>query len=113
MAQGPRPAKVREWTQRLARYAASGQTVTEFCKTEQVSPPSFYHWKKVLGDRDNAEPAPRPAFQKVRVVESRSPAVGLSVRLPNDVEIVVGSDVQLAELTLDKVIATCARSFGG
>ncbi len=97
----------------MARYAASGQTVTEFCKAEQVSQPSFYHWKKKLGDRGTSQRTGQPAFQKVRVVEGQVSPMGLSIRLPNNVEIVVGPDLRLVELALDKMVATYETGLGG
>ncbi len=50
MSQGPRPAKVQEWSARLGRFAASGQTIKEFCLSEQVSQPTFYHWRRILAE---------------------------------------------------------------
>lgn len=41
-------AKRRLWRKRLARFARSGKTVAAFCSTEQVSVPTFYHWKRML-----------------------------------------------------------------
>jgi transposase len=38
------------WAERLARYHASGQTVTAFCAAEGVSAPSFYSWKRKLAE---------------------------------------------------------------
>ena len=34
------------WSKRLVRFAQSQMTITQFCKSEGVSPASFYHWKK-------------------------------------------------------------------
>jgi hypothetical protein len=34
------------WRQRLARFRGSNLTVTEFCRRERVSQPSFYQWRK-------------------------------------------------------------------
>jgi len=40
--------KRRLWRERLARFARSGKKVAAFCSAEQVSVPTFYHWKRRL-----------------------------------------------------------------
>jgi len=42
MSRGSAPSKVAEWSDRLERFASSGQSVTQFCVTEDVSQPSFF-----------------------------------------------------------------------
>lgn len=37
------------WRAVLARFASSGQTVTAFCRSEAISPASFYRWRSLLG----------------------------------------------------------------
>jgi transposase-like protein len=41
-------AKSIEWSKRLDRFQISGMTLSRFCKHENVSPHSFYYWKKQL-----------------------------------------------------------------
>ena len=36
------------WQERLRRFDRSQMTVTQFCRSEGVSQPSFYQWKKKL-----------------------------------------------------------------
>jgi hypothetical protein len=36
------------WQERLRRFDRSQMTVTQFCRNEGVSQPSFYQWKKKL-----------------------------------------------------------------
>jgi len=43
-----RSTKIREWSTRLDRYRRSGTTLTQFCRDEQVSVPSFYYWRDRL-----------------------------------------------------------------
>jgi putative transposase len=38
-----------EWRLRLARFAASGLPVRQFCDAEAVSNATFYSWQKKLG----------------------------------------------------------------
>ena len=53
MSRGSDPAKVKQWTQRFERFGKSGQSVTQFCKAEGISTPSFYHWRQKLGRTAN------------------------------------------------------------
>ena len=59
---GPKPEKLAEWTHRFERFARSNQTVSAFCQDEEVSEPSFYHWKSRFRNL-----APPENFQPVHV----------------------------------------------
>lgn len=37
-----------QWRARMTRYSGSGLTVADFCRLEEVSPASFYQWRKKL-----------------------------------------------------------------
>lgn len=47
------------WRERLARHAASGQSVIAFCRSEAVAEGTFYAWRTRLLGRD-ADAAPTP-----------------------------------------------------
>lgn len=49
---------VEGWRALLAQYAASGQTVTAFCRSESISSASFYRWRSLLGATADAGEAP-------------------------------------------------------
>lgn len=53
--------KAIEWANRLTRFEASGQFVTEFCQAEGVSVPNFYRWRKIL-DEVNIAPMQKSEF---------------------------------------------------
>jgi transposase-like protein len=58
------PAKEALWRKTLKRFSASGLSVREFCKREQVTESAFYAWRRTIGERDgagNSEPAFVPA----------------------------------------------------
>ncbi len=48
MSEQTRSRKVQEWSERLLRFSKSEQTVVQFCRSEGVSQPSFYAWRKKL-----------------------------------------------------------------
>jgi hypothetical protein len=100
MARSRDSRKLRQWQRRMARFRRTQQPVVRFCRSEGVSEPSFYFWRKRL------QQAPRLAddadalaahFTPVRLVSSPT----LSVRLPGGTQFdVSASDPQLVQLTL-------------
>lgn len=52
-----------EWRERLARHAASGQSVSAFCRSEAVAEGTFYTWRTRLRSRD-ADASPPPSTTK-------------------------------------------------
>lgn len=100
MARSRDSRKQRQWRRRMVRFQRTQQSVARFCRSEGVSEPSFYFWRKRL--QQAAPPAEDAAalaarFTPVRLVSSPS----LSVRLPGGTQFdVSGSDPQLVQLTL-------------
>ena len=82
-----RSSREAEWRLRLARFAASGLPVRQFCDAEAVSNATFYSWQKKLGKAVVTSPGagfidvgPMPAPPRAPVkVEPASAA--LEVRL--------------------------------
>jgi len=54
MAKGFNGAKRDAWLRRLAKFDASGLTVVEFCRREQVSQAGFYYWSKRIPEHDRS-----------------------------------------------------------
>jgi hypothetical protein len=59
-----------EWRKRFERFRRSGLTVARFCEGERVSVPSFYYWRKKLGQTaSRRRTRSRPGvFRQVAVV---------------------------------------------
>ena len=59
MARGVNQEAQQRWRDRLRRFSHSALSVTEFCRREQVSEPSFYAWRKRLLEpvKSGREPA--------------------------------------------------------
>ena len=49
MAKKRSEEKERYWRSVLQRQARSGVSIAKFCRSEGVSEPSFYSWKRALG----------------------------------------------------------------
>lgn len=104
------------WQERLDRYVLSNQTVTDFCKTEGVSVPSFYQWKRRLRTPDSAA-----AKQKTRKHRKQQAAntvatpftelvvtgqqATATAQLPNGVSISLGCDQAIAAAIVDRLLA--------
>jgi hypothetical protein len=96
-AHGPErnPAREQFWRTAVQQFLASGQSVRQFCKTRQLSEPSFYGWRRTLAQRDVASSgsAPSyPAFLPVQVTAQRASRIeivlegGRRVRLSGPVD---------------------------
>lgn len=123
MPQGTDPIKLQEWMERIDRFRNSSQSVARFCASENVSQPSFYHWKKrisTLNDRAGRRStkttvagnstaktttnnngrttrSESPAFQPVQITPPASDSQSTTIRLPGGTEIQVGSDLRVVE----------------
>ena len=106
------------WQQRLDRYATSNQTVTDFCKTEGVSVPSFYHWKRRLSTPHRDSPAAnRKTRQRRKMQSDKTAATSFTelvvtgqpgtaqAQLPNGVSISLGCDQAIAAAIIDRLLA--------
>jgi len=124
MSCGSKPAKVQQWTDRLERYQKSGQTVAGFCQKEGISTPSFYYWKKKAASESNpgkarliagsarqhVRPTQRqgestpsgPGFQSVELLPA--PSSVTTIRLPNGIEIKLGSDLRVIDLLVKQLL---------
>jgi len=75
---GPGRKRTKEnfWRGTLLDFAASRQSVREFCRTRQLSEPSFYAWRRTVAQRDAdrskaARPAVRaPAFLPIKLADA-------------------------------------------
>jgi hypothetical protein len=99
MPRGSNPKKTEEWTSRLDRFEESSQTVAAFCRSEGVSVPSFYHWKKKL------RPSRGP-FQSVHVAP---PVASIKeetvIQLAGGIHIQLGSNLPVVELIVKQLLA--------
>jgi len=53
------PAKERFWRQLLKQFAASGQSVREFCAARRLKQTALYFWRAEVQRRDGRAAAPR------------------------------------------------------
>ena len=136
MSRGSNSTKVEQWSDRLERFANSGQTVTQFCVAEGVSQPSFYQWRKkvgvgsrVRGGTANRSRKSSRAKKPTRGSKNASlfkpvqltPALGLQqstmIRLADGVEIELGNNLQVVDMVVrcvvEQVLPGAAARTGG
>ncbi len=69
MSRQVNPMRWNEWRQRLKRQRESGLSISEFCRQENLSPHTFYLWRRKL----------RPATRGASTAQRAHPAHGESV----------------------------------
>lgn len=110
MPQSPQFVRQHLWQARLERFQTQSITVKEFCRREGVSVPSFYQWKKRLGQQqlapDSRQPLSTPGFAAVLLTDQLA-APGPVLRLPG------GASIQLTEHVrrecLVELLAACVQ----
>lgn len=63
----PRPETIELWRQRIERFDAANMTVAQFCRSEGVSQPSFYQWKRTIRQMPQQAESPSVRFRPVQV----------------------------------------------
>lgn len=58
----------------LDAVAASGESVTSFCRAHSLTPERLYNWRRKLAGRVGPEPAKSTRFVALELVGSRSPS---------------------------------------
>jgi hypothetical protein len=67
------------WRAVLARFSASGLSVRGFCVHEKLSEPSFYHWRRVIRERDGRRRGAATGFVPVIVHDEARGAGGAEI----------------------------------
>jgi hypothetical protein len=91
----PQPSSALEqtWRDRVTRWKASGLSVRDFCRSEGLSEPSFYSWRRTIAERDAATATDVPVFVPFHVRPDPSPPVlELILRSGHILRIPPGSD---------------------
>lgn len=102
---GTRAEVAARWRERIARWQRLQCSITEFCRRERISQPSFFQWRKRLaaageGQAHRRQPAVAPrgaAFIPVQVVASTE-SVALRNRQP------ASEDVACLEISCGELV---------
>lgn len=112
------PEKIKLWSERLARFRQSNQSVASFCRSEGFSQPSFYQWKKKLASIDDRARSNGTlvAASSFKAVELRSVIqTATRICLGGDIEIELGNDLPTVATVVDQLVkhvTDSARSRG-
>jgi hypothetical protein len=116
MSRRSNPIKVQQWSARFKRFGSSGQSVTQFCRAEGVSQPSFYQWKKKLGVsaavRTGAVKSDSSAFKPVQLTTPTPDLQSATIRLPGGIEIELGNDPRVIEAVVKQLLQVQAMRAG-
>ena len=81
------PRREAMWRQILAKQAASGLSVREFCRRQKLTEASFYFWRRTIAERDGKGDRPvterptLPTFLPVRVSDEAPSTALISIEL--------------------------------
>lgn len=90
-------AKEAYWRKVLGRFAASGLSVREFCKREQLTESAFYAWRRTIGERNEAGNF-GPAFVPAVINGEAEIEPPLVLKLAGDLELRFPSTIPAARL---------------
>jgi hypothetical protein len=111
MSRGAHVRKRSEWLDRLGRFSRSNLSVTEFCRRERVSVPSYYHWRRKLADATSKVKAGgQPAtFLPVHLAR----AADLEVTFPNGARLTLPAATRQQVQVFIELIAMARTTQGG
>jgi hypothetical protein len=72
MARKANQALLDQWRQRIERQRQSGLSIAEFCRRENVSPPSFYVWRRKMRPATSTRRALGAATRSQRLQTKRA-----------------------------------------
>lgn len=92
------PAKLQLWKDRLEQFAASQQTIQEFCDAIGCSVATYYYWQRKLSSSTDSLPAAtaKPTSAFVPVVLRNGATRPITVHLKDGTRIVVPADALAA-----------------
>jgi hypothetical protein len=102
--------KLLEWQRRMARFREADVGVSAFCRTERVSVPSFYQWRKRLERLPRESSLVQPGFVPVRLVSAAS----IVVQLPGGTQLQIPTgDPQTVQAAIAALVRADAEHAGG
>ena len=109
MARSSDPAKAAQWRKRFQRFGSSNTSVARFCRREEVSVASFYHWRKKLAAPADTPPAgqrpSRPCAFKPLSITATTTSPTIAVHLPGGARLEVPSgDYQTVRVVVRELI---------
>ncbi|HEX4286560.1 MAG TPA: hypothetical protein VHZ28_15815 [Terracidiphilus sp.] len=108
MAKSQRDAtKEAYWRRVFKRFSASGLSVREFCKREQLTESAFYAWRRTIGERDDTRTS-GPVFVPAVVTKEAAHESSMAIELASGCVLRFSGPHAIKQLA-DLVIALQAR----
>jgi len=93
--------KERYWRRLLAQWQRSGHTVRWFCLEHDLSEPSFYAWRRTIGQRDQqAQRRPQRGRRQAKPATGTNACRGQEAVLPTFVPVTMTVPATSLELVL-------------
>ena len=110
MPRGVSAQKRSQWRERLRRFARSKLSVSEFCRRERVSTPSFYQWRRKLADSSSNGAARRAPARASFVPVQVATATGRQVNFPNGAQLTLpAADPELVKMSIETIAQARTR----
>jgi hypothetical protein len=103
-------AKEAYWRKVLTQFSASGLSVREFCKRDQLTESAFYAWRRTIGERDESRTS-GPAFVPAVVTKEAAQESSFAIELAGGC-VLRFSGAHATEQLADLVIALQSRCEG-
>lgn len=98
----------KEWEVRVAAYRASDQSVSEWCKCNDVGKGQMYYWLGKFRDESMASTSPEPAWVSIEVDGLKEPECCLLIRVGKaTVEVKLGFDKALLKDVVQTLVMLC------
>ena len=93
------------WQQQVDRWQVSGESQQGFCKTHDLNYHRFIYWRRKFEDRPTENQSPSPTALVPVIYRPPSTAVGLSLVLPNGLELhgLSEDNLSLVQQLLDRL----------
>ena len=104
MARGRSEERRQHWERVVGDQESSGLTVAEFCRRRDISPASFYAWRrKVSGTSPTVHRSPSssqaaPLFVPLPLADSSSEGAHFEVKFPNGISVNVPPRFEVSPL---------------
>ena len=103
-------AKEAYWREVLKQFSASGLSVREFCKREQITESAFYAWRRTIGERNDARTS-GPAFVPAVVTKEAASESTIAIELAGGC-VLRFSGANATEQLADLIMAMQSRCEG-
>jgi hypothetical protein len=82
----------RDWKETFRAFEASGLTATKFCEQQEIAKPTFYYWKKKLGQHSKG------SFLQINTEVGPSSSTLTEILYPNGIKLRFSGSLKISDL---------------